>query len=122
MTITEILHAARTVGAWLEARGDCLHVEAPRGALTPNLRTVLVTRKPDLLAVLWRLQEMRRLEIEAPQPVACARESARGGPGHCFSCGDPLDLPFAYGRCAPCDIAADLFYAARPSEDVEVLA
>ena len=116
MTVVEILTAAQAGGVHLEARGDRLHVEAPTDALTPELREALQTRKPDLLPVLWRLEAMRRLAVEAPKAVVYARPETQGGPGHCFSCGDSLGHPEAYGRCTPCDIASDVYYSTRPTE------
>jgi hypothetical protein len=119
MTLVDLLTVAQSAGIRLEARGRTLHVEAPAGVLTPALRAALVVLKPDLLLVLERLQAMRHLAAVAPRPLPYARAWAKGGPGHCFSCGDELDHPDAYGRCALCDIAADLFYAARDRGDAE---
>ena len=121
MTVVEVLTAAHQAGIVLEARGDRLHIEAPAGVLTPVLLDVLQTRKPDLLSVLWRLEAMR--ETAGKAPVLLARLQACGGPGRCFSCGDALEVATAYGRCGPCDVAADAYYAALPSgEAVEVVA
>jgi hypothetical protein len=79
-----------------------LLLDAPTGALTLDLRSAFAAHKSALLEVLWRLQEMRR---------------------HCFSCGDPHEHPDAYGRCGPCDIASDVFYATRHADgDLEVVA
>jgi hypothetical protein len=39
-------------GVRLERRGDRLHVEAPKGIVTPELRLTLTQNKADLLAVL----------------------------------------------------------------------
>lgn len=39
-------------GVRIERRGDRLHVEAPKGAVTPELRLVLTERKADLLTLL----------------------------------------------------------------------
>ena len=52
MTTHELLTAAQTAGITLEARGDRLHIEAPRGSLTPELRDTLAERKAELLALL----------------------------------------------------------------------
>jgi sulfur transfer complex TusBCD TusB component (DsrH family) len=52
MTLRDLLTETRNAGIQLEARGDRLHVEAPAGAVTPELRAALVAHKPDLLAVL----------------------------------------------------------------------
>jgi len=52
VTANDVLTAAQTAGIVLEARGDRLHVEAPRGTLTPKLRDALAQRKAELLAAL----------------------------------------------------------------------
>jgi hypothetical protein len=117
MTLTDVLKATRAADIHLEARGDRLHVEAPTGAVTPDLRLALAEHKQTLLAVVWRLDAMQRLAIEAPRPLAYARADAKGGPGHCFSCGDAHPHPGAYGRCAPCDIASDVYHALRNAQD-----
>ena len=111
MTVTELVLTCRGAGIALRAAGDALDVDAPAHALTPDLRAELAARKPELLEVLWRLDAMRRLAIQAPRPVVYARPEAQGGPGYCFSCGDELAHPTAYGRCTPCDVAKDVFYA-----------
>ena len=115
MTNRELLTTCHDAGIVLAASGDRLHVEAPAGALTAELRLALVARKADLLPVLSRLEAMRATTGQAP--VAVARPTARGGPGRCFSCGDALEVATAYGRCAPCDVAADIFYATSHGED-----
>jgi hypothetical protein len=123
VTLVELLTTVHQAGINLRADGDSLAYDAPAGALTPCLRAALIERKPDLLAIVWRLKEMQRLAVEAPKAVLYARESARGGPGHCFSCGDMLDHPDAYGRCVPCDVASDIYYSTiRAAEDAEVTA
>lgn len=97
-------------GFELAAVGDRLRIR-PAARVTPELQADLHTRKSELLPVLWRLAEMRRLAIVAPRAVVYARESARGGPGHCFSCSDPHPSPHWYGRCPACDIASDIYYS-----------
>lgn len=52
MTAQAVLNEARRLGITLEARGSTLHIEAPSGSLTPELRAALADRKADLLAVL----------------------------------------------------------------------
>lgn len=111
MTLREVLTETSRLGVRLEAQGDRLRYQAPKGAMTPELRAGLVAYKTDLIPVVWRIEAMRRLAVDAPRPIAYARESATGGPGLCFSCGDRLEHPGAYGRCAPCDVAADAFYS-----------
>ena len=118
MTNRELLTTCHDAGIVLAASGDRLHVEAPADALTAELRLALVARKADLLPVLSRLEAMRATTGQAP--VAVARPTARGGPGRCFSCGDALEVATAYGRCAPCDVAADIFYATSHGDQGEV--
>lgn len=110
MTTTELLVKCQAADIIIATSGDDLEINAPQGALTLELRETLRQRKPDLLPVLWRLQEMRRLFEVAPRAVVYVRESARGGPGRCFSCGDALEHPQAFGRCTCCDVAADIYY------------
>jgi hypothetical protein len=121
VTARQLIAAARAVGIQLDARDDRLVYWAPPGALTPELRDALVRHKLDLLALLWRLDAMRlhgvdRTGANMRPPVPIARLDARGGPGRCFSCGEPLDHPEAYGRCSACDVACELFYEERPSD------
>jgi hypothetical protein len=111
MTTHELLLTCHSAGILLAAKGDALDVDAPLGRLTPELIETLRGRKGELLPVLWRLAEMRRLATAAPRGVVYARETASGGPGHCFSCGDNHPSPDWYGRCAHCDVAADVYYS-----------
>jgi hypothetical protein len=110
MTTHELLLSCHAGGIQLAVDGDALDVDAPAGALTPALVETLRAHKGELLAVIWRLAEMRRLPAPASRAVV-AREAARGGPGHCFSCGDPHPSPDWYGRCPACNVAADIFYS-----------
>lgn len=52
MTATEILRLARTNDIVFDVQGDRLIVDAPTGALTPELRSELARHKPALLALL----------------------------------------------------------------------
>lgn len=110
MTVQAILTQVQRSGIVLTVSGDKLRLRAPAGALTPELKSALAANKPDVIAVVWRLDGMQGNAGRVPIP--CAVLSATGGPGRCFSCGDPLDHPEAYGRCVPCGLAAELFYAA----------
>lgn len=121
MTIPEVLTESARLGIRLEVREDRLRYEAPKGAMTPALRATLVRHKADLITVLSRLEGMRRLAVIAPRAAVYARASAQGGPGRCFSCGDSLEHPAAYGRCTPCDVAADAFYTMKSSGGDEVI-
>jgi hypothetical protein len=48
----EVLEELRRRGVQVEARGEVLHVEAPRGALSPELVRSLRELKPELLRLL----------------------------------------------------------------------
>lgn len=98
-------------GFELAVADDRLRIR-PTHRITPAIRDELTARKPELLAVLWRLQGMRATVGQVPVP--CAVLAAVGGPGRCFSCGDRLDHPHGYGRCAPCAVASELFYREVP--------
>ena len=116
MTLREVLTTCRTAGIVLVPSGTALEVDAPSDALTPELCAELRAHKPTLLEVLWRVDAMRRLAVQAPRPLVYARAEAQGGPGFCFSCGARLEPPEAYGRCTPCDVAADVYYATTKPE------
>src|SRR5713101_1807049 len=52
MTLAELLTMVRAADIQLEVCGDRLVFDAPRGALTPELRATLAEEKPALLALL----------------------------------------------------------------------
>jgi hypothetical protein len=52
MMAEELLEELRRCGAQVEARGEVLHVEAPRGALSPELVRSLRRLKPALLRLV----------------------------------------------------------------------
>lgn len=114
MTAREALTACAVAGITLTVADDRLCFDAPRGAMTPELRATLRAHKVDLVPILRRLACMR--ETAGRTPVVVADPEAQGGPGLCFSCGDRLDHPHAYGRCPSCDVAIDLFYTAMGDE------
>lgn len=51
MSAIELIRYCRDVGIRLQARGDRLHVEAPAGSITPELRQRLADHKAELLAL-----------------------------------------------------------------------
>lgn len=114
--VQALITETQKAGIALSVAGERLRVQAPAGALTPELKAALTARKPELLAVLWRLAGMR--QHTTPVPTAKAAQDAPGGPGHCFSCGDPHEHPEAYGRCAWCDIAVEAYYAVHHDDEV----
>jgi hypothetical protein len=111
MSAAAIIATCAKRGITLTPDGDDIEVEG--APLTPRLRARLVAHKAEVLSVLQRLDGMR----QHPHPIPCAkdRREAPGGPGRCFSCGDPLDAPsHAVGRCALCWQAVELYYRAHP--------
>ena len=52
MTLLEFMNALNTRGIGLQARDGKLIVTAPRGAATPDIRSELAARKPELIALL----------------------------------------------------------------------
>jgi hypothetical protein len=62
VTADEVLSLARAQDIRLEARGDTLHVEGPKGSLTPALRAELLRHKPALLVRLAPVTAFVRLK------------------------------------------------------------
>jgi hypothetical protein len=52
MTATRFLHDLQQLGVQVTARGDKLRVSAPKGVLTPELRTRIAEQKAALLVLL----------------------------------------------------------------------
>ncbi|MBI4612181.1 MAG: hypothetical protein HY720_01080 [Planctomycetes bacterium] len=52
MTPIALLDRLAALGIRVEAEGDRLHIDAPRGVVTPALKAELVAAKPALLAAL----------------------------------------------------------------------
>ncbi len=52
MTLLEFMNVLNTRGIGLQARDGKLIVTAPRGAATPDIRSELAARKPELIALL----------------------------------------------------------------------
>lgn len=57
MNVAEMIYELRQAGVIIEARGDRLHIEAPKGLLTPERREVLRAHKAELLVRLARRDE-----------------------------------------------------------------
>lgn len=51
MNAIALIRQCKAIGIQLQARGDRLHVEAPAGSLTPELRQALADHKAELLAL-----------------------------------------------------------------------
>jgi hypothetical protein len=51
MNAIALIRQCKATGIQIQARGDRLHVEAPAGSLTPELRQALADHKAELLAL-----------------------------------------------------------------------
>lgn len=51
MSASDVIRRCREVGVRIRPNGDRLHVEAPAGAVTPELREALARSKPEILAL-----------------------------------------------------------------------
>src|SRR2546422_2968662 len=64
MTAYNLLSELRQAGVVVKASGtDRLVVDAPKGALTPDLRTALATHKKELLAILMVTEQKPAPEV-----------------------------------------------------------
>jgi amino acid adenylation domain-containing protein len=73
MKTLELLSHLRSLDVKLWADGDRLHCSAPKGALTPALRTELAVHKAEILAFL---HEARRVVHSIPPPLSPVSRSA----------------------------------------------
>jgi hypothetical protein len=73
MTLTELLDTTTAAGIRLEAQGDRLHVEAPAGIVTANLRDELARHKPALLTLLRPVTEYVTLKNGPTLPAGVIR-------------------------------------------------
>jgi TubC N-terminal docking domain len=71
MTATQLLTLAREKNILLEVQGDRLVVDAPPGAVTPDLRSELVRHKPELMVLLAPFTEYVTLKggLTLPLPA-----------------------------------------------------
>ena len=113
MNATELLVQLRSRGVLIEAAGDRLKVDAPKGAVTPELREALAEHKLEVLAfvtiaedeIAWRVAAMLpQVPSEGPIPFLVAKQGCKSEAGRCLSCGSSLREGDAY-RCAICSRA-----------------
>ncbi len=101
MSALELIRQCRDAGIHLHVRGDRLHVEAPAGSVTAELRQALTEHKVDLLALhamRARLQAIAtslgipRAVVDAMpvEELEATAEQATLCEGHLGSNGDPL--------------------------------
>lgn len=116
MNAAELIEELRSQGVLLEAEGDRIRVDAPRGTLTPQVRSILAERKQEIIALLrtgdkevaWRVEVMiTQIPVNGPVPFLIAREAVEPQDGCCLSCGDRLNAGDAY-RCTLCGRAANI--------------
>ncbi|MEP6898698.1 MAG: hypothetical protein ABI870_09220 [Rhodanobacter sp.] len=70
MSAIELSRQCRAAGIRLQARGDRLHVEAPAGSITPELRKALTEHKADLLALHAIRAHLQMLAVKLGIPRA----------------------------------------------------
>ncbi len=63
MTAGDLLAALTALGATVQAVEDRLRIQAPPGALTPELRSALAEQKPALLDLLRPVPRLRPLHL-----------------------------------------------------------
>lgn len=101
MSAVQLIHQCRDAGIRLQARGDRLHVEAPRGVVTPELRQQLAEHKADLLdqlgirvrlLVLAKTLAIPRAVVDAltVEDLEATAEQVTLCDGHSDGHGDPL--------------------------------
>jgi tubulysin polyketide synthase-like protein len=108
MKPSDLLTELHSRGVTVSLNGERLHVDAPAGTLTPDLRAALVAHKSALLTLLrvealkaaagpevrWRLQAMQeQLTPGQPAMLLFARPDLQPEDGQCVSCGEPLPDP-----------------------------
>src|SRR5688500_18565815 len=77
MTAYNLLSELRQAGVVVKASGnDRLVVDAPKGALTPDLRAALAEHKKELLAILTITDQTSQLEMELPERAVVAKVPA----------------------------------------------
>lgn len=100
MNAAQLLDELRVRGVVLEAVGDRLRVEAPKGTITPELHEALKDHKVEIIALLmtgdteiaWRAAVMvSQIPTEGYVPLLVAREAVEPQPGQCISCGNRLN-------------------------------
>lgn len=111
MNAAELLSTLRESGVSLETAGDRLIVDAPKGAVTPELKEALSTHKSEILAILniaeneiaWRVEVMLpQIPNAGPLPFLVAKKGLEFDPNTCHSCGEVLENGSGYicGYCS----------------------
>ncbi len=115
MSADELLIELKARGVSLEVDGDRLRVDAPKGAVTPELREALAAHKAEVLALLtitedeidWRVKAMLpQVPASGAIPFLVARPDSKSEAGYCLSCGEWLKQGEP-NRCTLCNRAAN---------------
>ena len=110
MNAAELITELEARGVLIEAAGDRLRVDAPKGAITPELREALAACKAGVLAILnapdgeieWRVEAMLpQIPNIGLIPFLVAKPVEAVEPNCCHSCGDCLNGTNGY-VCGPC--------------------
>jgi len=113
MNAAELIIELEARGVLIESAGDRLRVDAPKGAITPELREALAACKAEVLAILntsedeieWRVGAMLpQIPDVGAIPFLLARQTETIEPNCCHSCGDSLNGIAGY-ICGPCSQA-----------------
>ena len=113
MNAAKLIEELRSRGVVVEAAGDRLRVDAPKGAVTPELREALAEHKTEVMALItiteeeiaWRVAAMlEQIPASGPFPFLVARKDVVTSPNSCHSCGDLLKDCAGY-VCGPCSRA-----------------
>lgn len=75
-----LLRRLRELGVEVSRRGERLHLEAPRGRLTPDLKADLRAHKADLLRFLERAEEDAAPAIEGNRRLVTLQPRGKGTP------------------------------------------
>ena|ERR1700733_606396 len=96
MTAAVLIHELADKGIRLSRSGDRLRIVAPKGKITVELRSLLVSRKPELLAALAKSPERCVLHFRLTDFLPMAWATVLGAPG--LTANDLLqDLRDRYG-------------------------
>jgi hypothetical protein len=113
MNAAKLIEELGSRGVMVEAAGDRLRVDAPKGAVTPELREALAEHKTEVIALItikeeeiaWRVGAMlEQIPASGPFPFLVARKDFDCAPNCCHSCGNSLDDDQGY-VCEPCSRA-----------------
>ncbi|MCO5195725.1 MAG: condensation domain-containing protein [Anaerolineae bacterium] len=105
MNLFDFLAQLRALDIQLSAENGKLRINAPKGAVTPAIKSELAAHKADLLALLTETTPIVRVSREAPLPLSVAQEQLwqllRLTPDN-----SAYNMYIAFRLCGPLDIAA----------------